>query len=119
MERERERERRGKADGACVRREMSFPARGNLRHVAIGGSKLAREYGRCSCCANDEGRERGREREDGAARVERGRGKCAAGERWPRDGQARRGFHRGREGSGRGAGRGGAGGIRGTYRRPV
>jgi len=53
-----------------VRREMSFPARGNLRHVAIGGSKLAREYGRCSCCANEEGRERGREREreDVAAR---------------------------------------------------
>ncbi|KYM79986.1 hypothetical protein ALC53_09512 [Atta colombica] len=30
-------------DGACMRGEMSFPARGNLRLVAIGGSKLARE----------------------------------------------------------------------------
>jgi len=46
----------------CVEREMSFPARGNLRHVAIGGSKLAREYGAHAARMKRDGREEEKER---------------------------------------------------------
>lgn len=50
-------------DGACMRGEMSFPARGNLRLVAIGGSKLAREAvgARVAPTKGAKGRERERE----------------------------------------------------------
>ncbi|KYQ48024.1 hypothetical protein ALC60_12984, partial [Trachymyrmex zeteki] len=50
-------------DDACMRGEMSFPARGNLRLVAIGGSKLAREAvgDRVAPTKGAEGRERERE----------------------------------------------------------
>lgn len=44
---------------------MSFPARGNLRLVAIGGSKLAREaVSVLVLCAKEGQKERERERED-------------------------------------------------------
>lgn len=51
-------------DGACMRGEMSFPARGNLRLVAIGGSKLAREAvgARVAPTKGAKGRESERER---------------------------------------------------------
>lgn len=89
-------------DGACMRGEMSFPARGNLRLVAIGGSKLAREAvgARVAPTKGAKGRdgERARGEARSCANTARGceRGKCAVGERRAEEERDRPGVRRAR-----------------------
>lgn len=94
-------------DGACMRGEMSFPARGNLRLVAIGGSKLAREAvgARVAPTKGVKGRDKEQERErertrlrEYSARMREGkvRSRRAAGRRREGDEGGARGVTDGR-----------------------
>lgn len=90
-----------------MRGEMSFPARGNLRLVAIGGSKLAREAvgARVAPTKGTKGSERKikRERENEVARIQRevARGESAQS---ASSGQKKRGTQIGEMRDGRSAG---------------
>lgn len=87
-------------DGACMRGEMSFPARGNLRLVAIGGSKLAREAvgARVAPTKGAKGRERARAKlREYSVRIREGKVRSRRAAR-----QKKRGTDLGDEGDARG-----------------